>query len=136
MASQARMKTSYPGVFYRLAERKGKPGEERVYYIVFKQDSKVVEEKVGRQYADDMTPAKASGIRAERIEGKRASRKEIRAAALAAKAAEAAKPTIAKLWSQYQLAFDDDKVRKSDVSRYNIGSSGFSVGNPCQELAG
>ena len=85
MASQARMKTSYPGVFYRLAERKGKPGEERVYYIVFKQDSKVVEEKVGRQYADDMTPAKASGIRAERIEGKRASRKEIRAAALAAK---------------------------------------------------
>ena len=120
MASQARVKTSYPGVFYRLAERKGKPGEERVYYIVFKQDSKVVEEKVGRQYADDMTPAKASGIRAERIEGKRASRKEIRAAALAAKAAEAAKPTIAKLWSQYQLAFDDDKVRKSDVSRYNI----------------
>ena len=44
MASQTRVKTSYPGVFYRLAERKGKPGEERVYYIVFKQDSKVVEE--------------------------------------------------------------------------------------------
>ena len=60
MASPARVKTNYPGVFYRLAERKGKPGEERVYYIVFKHGSKVVEEKVGRQYADDMTEAKAS----------------------------------------------------------------------------
>ena len=67
MTGKARMKTNYPGVFFRIAERKGKSGEERVYYIVFKQDGKVIEEKVGRQYADDMTPARASGIRAERI---------------------------------------------------------------------
>ena len=102
-----RKATKYPGVFFRETARIGASGVERVYYIVFKKGGKVYEEKVGRQYADDMTPAKASGIRAERIEGKRASRKEIRAAALAAKAAEAAKPTIARLWSQYQLAFDD-----------------------------
>ena len=69
MAVRTRMKTNYPGVFYRIAQRKGRPGEERIYYIVFKQDGKVIEEKVGRQYADDMTPARASGIRAERIEG-------------------------------------------------------------------
>ncbi|MBB5143643.1 tyrosine-type recombinase/integrase [Desulfovibrio intestinalis] len=120
MTGKARMKTNYPGVFFRIAERKGKSGEERVYYIVFKQDGKVIEEKVGRQYADDMTPARASGIRAERIEGKRVSRKEIREAVLAAKAAEVTKPTIARLWDQYQQSFDDGKARKADISRYHI----------------
>ncbi len=35
MTGKARMKTNYPGVFFRIAERKGKSGEERVYYIVF-----------------------------------------------------------------------------------------------------
>ena len=49
MAVRTRMKTNYPGVFYRIAQRKGRPGEERIYYIVFKQDGKVIEEKVGRQ---------------------------------------------------------------------------------------
>lgn len=120
MAGQSRIKTNYPGIFYRITERKGKRGEERVYYIVFKQDGKVIEEKVGRQYADDMTPAKASGIRAERIEGKRVSRKDIREAALAARAAEDAKPTIIKLWNQYQQFFDDGKTRKPDTSRYHL----------------
>jgi hypothetical protein len=46
MPSIKREKTSYPGVFYRVAERKGKSGEERIYHIVFKQEGKVVEEKV------------------------------------------------------------------------------------------
>ena len=76
-----RHKTTYPGVFYREAERIGGKGLERVYYIVFKKDGRVIEEKAGRQYADDMTPARAARIRAERIEGKRQSRKEIREAA-------------------------------------------------------
>ena len=74
----ARIRTKYPGVFYREAKRIGGTGTERVYYIVFKKDGKVLEEKVGRQYADDITMARAAGIRAERIEGKRLSRKEIR----------------------------------------------------------
>ncbi len=76
-----RCKTDYPGIFYREAKRIGGKGLERVYYIVFKQDGKVFEEKVGRQYADDMTPARAARIRGERIEGKRQSRQEIREAA-------------------------------------------------------
>jgi len=71
-----RFKTTYPGVFYRETERIGGPGIERVYYIVFTKEGKVIEEKVGRQYADDMTSAKANRMRGERIEGKRLSRKE------------------------------------------------------------
>jgi len=44
----------------------GKP--ERIYYITSRRDGKRVEEKAGRQFQDAMTPAKASRIRAERIE--------------------------------------------------------------------
>ena len=58
-----------------VAERIGGKGIEKVYYIVFKQGGKVYEEKVGRQFKDDMTPARAALIRAERIEGRRQSRK-------------------------------------------------------------
>jgi hypothetical protein len=64
--------TKYPGVFYREAERIGGPGTEKVFYIVFKHDGKVIEEKCG-QYADNMTEAKAARYRAERIENKRSS---------------------------------------------------------------
>ena len=71
-----RIKTNYPGVYYRNAKRAG-GGVERVYYIVFKKAGKTIEEKTGRQYQDDMTPARASRIRSERMEGRRKSRKEI-----------------------------------------------------------
>lgn len=96
-----RYKTDYPGVFYRLADRIGGPGKERIYYIVFKKDGKVHEEKVGRQYADDMTPARAARIRAERIENKRLSRKEVRERQKAAKEAEARRWPLARLWQEY-----------------------------------
>ena len=76
--SFGRCKTKYPGVFYREVQRIAGPGSERVYYVVYRKDDKWHEEKVGRQFADDMTPARAAAYRADRIEGKRKSRKEIR----------------------------------------------------------
>jgi integrase len=101
-----RTKTNYPGVFFREAERIGGSGTEKVYYIVFKKNGKVIEEKVGRQFVDDMTPARANGIRAERIEGKRLSRKEIKdrqeSEARAAKEAEANRWAIDSLWEEYK----------------------------------
>ena len=105
-----RHKTSYPGVFYREADRLGGPGKERVYYIVFKKNGKVLEEKAGRQYADDMTPARASRIRAERIEGKRQSRKEIR------EAAAEIKWTVDRLWQEY--LHDKPATKGWTVDRY------------------
>ena len=97
-----RKKTSYPGVFYRESKRIGGKGKEKVYYIVFKKNGKVYEEKAGRQYADDMTPARVAHIRAERIEGKRLSRKEKRAQEEALKKAEKNKWTVDRLWRQYK----------------------------------
>lgn len=107
-----RHKTSYPGVFYRVVDRLGGPGKERVYYIVFKKAGKVREEKVGRQYKDDMTPARAATIRGERIEGKRLSRKEIR------EAQAVTKWTVDRLWVEYCAQKHDSKGLKVDRGRY------------------
>lgn len=99
-----RTKTKYPGVYYREARRIGKSGTEKVYYITFKQNGRMIEEKAGRQYKDQMTPAKANRIRAERIEGKRPSPKEKREAEKADKEAQANRWTIDRLFTAYKEA--------------------------------
>ena len=114
-----RVKTSYPGVFYRDVDRVGGRGTERMYYIVFKKDGKVLEEKVGRQYADDMTQARAARIRAKRIEGKRLSRKEIREQAKARRAEEKNRWTIDRLWNEYKGSKTPSKNLDIDDLRYN-----------------
>ena len=81
---------------------------------MFKKEGKVFEEKVGRQFADNMTEAKAAGIRAERIEGKRASRKEIREAQEAIRQAELQKPTIERLWEIYRSEHAEKKSLRTD----------------------
>lgn len=120
MGTKSRFKTPYPGVFYRISARIGRRGEEKVYYIVFKKNGKVHEEKVGRQFSDNMTPAKAAGIRAERIEGKRLSRKAIREAEKAAKASKELSHTINHLWKIYLAVSLGHKDTKADISRYNL----------------
>jgi len=113
-----RIKTEYPGVFYREAVRIGGKGTERVFYIIFKKAGKVCEEKVGRQYADDMTPAKAARVRADRIEGRRESRKEKREAEKAAKLEEAGKWTLSRLWDEYEKHKTESKAIKTDKGRF------------------
>lgn len=113
-----RIKTSYPGVYYREARRIGGSGTEKVYYIVFKKDGKVHEEKAGRQFADDMTPARAAGLRAERIENKRPSRKQLRQQAEAQKQAQANRWTIDRLWNEYESQKPDTKSLRTDKNRY------------------
>ena len=114
-----RFKTEYPGVFYREANRIGGKGKEKVFYIVFKKEGKVHEEKAGRQYADRMTEGKAARIRAERIEGRRLSRKEIREA----EKAKDDRLTIDRLWTAYRESLETNpgKSRKAlvvDGNRY------------------
>jgi integrase len=113
-----RMKTEYPGVFYREANRIGGKGTEKIFYVVFKKDGKVFEEKVGRQYADDMTASKAARIRADRIEGRRESRKEKREAEKAAMLEEATKWTLNRLWTEYEAHKTKTKAISTDRGRY------------------
>ena len=111
-----RIKTEYPGIFYREAKRIGGRGKERVYYILFKKDGKVYEEKVGRQYADDMTPPKAARIRADRIEGRRKSKKEIREASKVIEEAW----TLSRLWDEYEAHKPDSKSIRTDKGRFKM----------------
>ena len=99
-----RIKTNYPGVFYREAERIGGRGKEKVFYVVYKKNGKLCEEKAGRQYADDMTPARASYLRSELIEGKKVSRKEQKRQEEEQKKAEAGRYTIDRLWKEYKTS--------------------------------
>ena len=107
-----RQKTKYPGVYYRNAKRAG-GGVERVYYIVFKKSGKTIEEKTGRQYQDDMTPARAARIRSERMEGRRKSRKEIRQEAEDHRA-----QTIKSLWDAFYEAKKNNKSVRDDYYRW------------------
>ena len=113
-----RIKTSYPGVFYREARRIGGRGTEKVYYIVFKKNGKLYEEKAGRQFADDMTPARAAGIRSDRIEGRKMSPKQVRQLRQAQKEKEAGRWTLDRLWQAYSQNRDRTKGLRVDVGRY------------------
>jgi len=115
-----REKTDYPGVFYREVKRLGKKGNERVYYAVYKKNGKVFEEKVGRQFVDDMTASRAATIRGELIEGKRQRRSEIRAQEEAEKELESSKWTINKLWTHYKDNRNPGKSLKNDQGRYTL----------------
>jgi integrase len=112
MPSFKRIKTNYPGVFYieGTSPATGKP--EKIYYIRYRKDGKMIEEKAGRQFQDDMTPARASRIRAERIEGKSISRKEAR------DAAAEFKWTVDRLWEQYSSHKVLSKSLRVDQGRY------------------
>ena len=116
MASR-RYKTKYPGIFYREVSRVGGSGMERVYYAIYKVDGKVVETKIGRQYADDMTPARAANIRGELIEGKRITRQQAREEAKA----EASKMiwSISSLWEEYKRRNPNVKGLTSDQNRFD-----------------
>ena len=70
---------------------------------------------MGRQYANRMTEAKASRIRADRIEGRRPSRAELRAEAKA----KDKRWTLARLWEAYKEQRAVNKTLKVDEGRFD-----------------
>ncbi len=120
-----RHKTDYKGVFYRIVPRLGGKGEEKSYFAVYKVRGKIVETAVGRQFLDDMTPAKAAKQRALLIEGKAQTREEEREADRQQKAQEEARiaveenrPTLARLWAAYREQKSGIKSEAQDRSRW------------------
>ena len=117
MPKQKRFKTKYPGVYYIEAE--GARGKEKIFYIYYRRNGKQIEEKAGCQYADDMTEAKAAGIRADRMRGKELPNTEKRAVEKAAKSVEATKYTLNCLWKEYEKNKTDSKAFKIDKNRFD-----------------
>ncbi|HMM38067.1 MAG TPA: site-specific integrase [Desulfovibrio sp.] len=119
MPRQDRHKTKYPGVYYVMgtAVASGKP--ERIFYIVYRRDGRLIEEKAGRQYQDDMTAARASNLRAQRIEGKAPTNKARREAVEAERVAEQSRWTIARLWEEYKASRPNLKGMVTDQNRFD-----------------
>jgi integrase len=118
MPTLKRKKTNYIGVFYidGTSPATGKP--EKIFYIRYRKAGKMIEEKAGRQSTDDMTPARAARIRAERIDGKTPSRKEARKQLEAEKKEEADRWTFNRLWQEYKDRKPDHKGVVTDENRY------------------
>jgi len=114
MARQGRIKTQYPGVYYIEGKSiaNGKP--ERIYYIYYRRDGKRIEEKAGRQFVNGMTPARASIIRASRIEGKDLPNTEKRKQEII----DQNRWTVNRLWAEYKINHPNLKGIASDQNRY------------------
>jgi len=118
MPAQKRFKTKYAGVYYIEGTAVGSNKKEKIYYIMYRKDRKQIHEKAGRQFQDDMTPARAAGLRTERIEGRQLSNKEKRETVKAAQKAKEAKWTIDRLFKEYIKGRPDNKGRSVDKVRY------------------
>ena len=94
----------FPGVRYLFSTThlpKGKD-KEKIYYVKYRTpDGRQRHEKVGRQFRDRMTPAKAAGIREARIAGRELPNRERREVQKAEK--KAAKDAIASRWDISRL---------------------------------
>ena len=131
MPAKKRYKTKYAGVYY-IASSIGQTREpERIYYIHYRKDGKLIEEKAGRQYQDDMSPARASAMRTERMQGKQLTNKERREAKKAAEEAKTSMWTVEKLWEEYKSQKPETKSLKTDENRYeNYIKPEFGYGEP------
>lgn len=117
MPTKKRFKTKYPGVYFIRGESvSGKP--EKIYYVRYRKNGKLVEEKAGRQHQDDMTPARAAQVRARRIGGDDLSNRERRNAEKAQNAAELRRWTVDKLFNEYIKGRPANKARSIDKGRY------------------
>jgi integrase len=131
-----RVKTDKTGVFYRISKRIGGSGDEKVYYVAYKKEGKVIEAKAGRQYANAMTPAKAALYRAALIEGRDQTPQEKRETEKAAKQAEQDKWTIARLWESYKENKATYKGVVTDQNRFDLYlSEPFGEKEPADLLA-
>lgn len=121
MASRKRQSVvGYAGVYFIETARAGGKGLEKVYYIRYRKNQKLIEEKVGGQYRDNMTAAKAASIRGMRMEGKDATNEEKRAKAAAAKQAEESRYTFNRLWTLFEEAKSSNRTIKDDRIRFNL----------------
>jgi len=120
MAAKQRFKTNYPGVFYIESTVPGTSKPEKIYYIMYRKGGKLTEEKAGRQYQDDMTPARAAGKRSARLEGKELSNTQERQVETEAKQAEQNKWTISRLWTEYKRTKANLKGIVTDENRFQL----------------
>jgi integrase len=113
MPAKKRFKTKYRGVYY--IEGKAPDGRlELIYYIHYRKGGKLIEEKAGRQFKNDMTPARAARARTLRIHGDAPTNQERREAARQTEDTW----TFDRLWLEYKNRRPNLKGLVTDENRY------------------
>jgi len=111
----------YKGVYYIQSTDPITRKPDRIYYIRYRKrvggKLRQIDEKAGRK-SRDMTPARASGIRALRIAGKELSNAEKRVREEKEKRADEEKWTIDRLAEEYFSSRPDNKGKSVDEGRY------------------
>jgi len=130
MPGKKRFKTKYPGVFYIESTVGHTTEAERIYYVMYRKDGRLIEEKAGRQFQDDMTPARAAGIRAMRMQGREKTNEETRIEEQVAQEAEAGRWTVRKLWEEYLLQKGGYKTLKTDTTNFKYIDPAFGQKEP------
>lgn len=121
MASRQRFTVEgYAGVFYVEAPRATRKGMEKVYFIRYRKNGKLIEEKVGGQYKDNMTPAKASSIRGLRIEGSIPTNQERRDNVKQAKLTEQNSYSLTRIFSLFIEAKSENRSLGDDKTRFRL----------------
>lgn len=115
----------YAGVFYIEANRAAKKGVEKIYYIRYRKNGKLIEEKVGRQFKDNMTPAKASSIRGLRIEGSNPTNQENRERIKEEKLKEISSYSFIRLFSLFEESKHENRSLKDDRTRFALHVAPF-----------
>ncbi len=119
MPKQKRFKTKYIGVYFIKGTSVANRKPELIYYIAYRKNGKLIEEKAGRQFQEDMTPAKAARLRTLKINGEILSNQEQREFEKTQKREKENKWTINRLWGEYKIAKPHNKGLKTDEYRFN-----------------
>jgi integrase len=119
MPTLGRVRTKYPGVYYitGISPADGKP--ESIFYIMYRKDGRLIEEKAGRSRTEHMTAARASLLRAKKIKGDAPSNEEKREKVEREKEARASCWTFTRLWAKYLENKPDLKGKKQDEFRFS-----------------
>ncbi|RJP93925.1 MAG: site-specific integrase [Desulfobacteraceae bacterium] len=115
MAKFKRHQTKYPGVYFIESKHIATGETEKIYYIRYRRNGKMVEEKAGRQQQDDMTPSRAAKLRGMRIDGDQKSNQESRIS----EKTELNKMTMIRLWDAFYEAKQENKSVRDDLYRWN-----------------
>ncbi|MFC1650873.1 tyrosine-type recombinase/integrase [Candidatus Latescibacterota bacterium] len=114
MPKYKRHSTKYPGVYYIIGTSINKNKAEKIYYILYRKKGKRIEEKAGKQYQDNMTPAKASHVRIKKINSEIPTNNEERS-----NANPDVKWTLNALWLKYSEVNNKLKRIKDQEYQYN-----------------
>ncbi len=113
-----KIKTRYPGVFYKLRVNKNTKKQEKVFYIHYRDpEGKQHHEKVGTS-STGFTEARANNVRTAKSLGKELPNGEKRKEIERRKQEEKNKYTLNKLWKLYLELKGEYKSREGDINKY------------------